>query len=205
MRVTRRWKSPLAEINDAVVSSESEQLILVDQNDQEIGFSSKHSCHDGAGVLHRAFSLFVFNPAGDLLLQQRSAGKRLWPLFWSNSCCSHPRAGESMELAINRRLQQELGIGCHLDFLYKFQYQAQYRDLGSENELCSVYLGRSNDQVLANPREIAQWRFISLQQLDLEVEQTAEHFTPWFKLEWQCIKQQWNDALAAVTAQDYGN
>ena len=108
MPVTRRWKSPLAEINDVVVSSESEALILVDENDREIGFSSKDSCHDGPGILHRAFSLFIFNTAGELLLQQRSAGKRLWPLYWSNSCCSHPRAGETMELAVNRRLQQEL-------------------------------------------------------------------------------------------------
>ena len=189
----------MAEINDAVVSYDSEQLILVDDNDQEVGFASKQRCHDGPGVLHRAFSLFVFNSAGELLLQQRSAGKRLWPLYWSNSCCSHPRRGETMALAVNRRLQQELGICCQLDFLYKFQYQARFGELGSENELCSVYLGHSDDPVQANPNEIAHWRFVAPAQLDLEMDQAPDQFTPWFKLEWQRIKQQWSERLTAIS------
>ena len=188
----------MAEVNEAVVSSESESLILVDENDVQIGIGSKDSCHDGLGLLHRAFSLFVFNDAGELLLQQRSAGKRLWPLYWSNSCCSHPREGETMQLAVDRRLQQELGIRCQLSFLYKFQYQARFDDLGSEHELCSVYLGHSNDPVLANSHEIAQWRFIAPDQLDREMEKLPRQFTPWFKLEWQRIKRDWSDRFATL-------
>ena len=142
------------------VSFDSELLILVDENDNEIGNKSKAECHDGQGILHRAFSLFIFNAEGKLLLQQRSADKRLWPKYWSNSCCSHPRQGESMDEAIQRRLHQELGMTSTLKFLYKFQYQAPFGDLGSEHELCWVYIGYSEDKVRANENEIAAWRFI---------------------------------------------
>ncbi len=124
-----------------VVSSEDERLILVDSNDRELGTSPKSDCHDGDGVLHRAFSLFVFNADGALLIHQRQADKRLWPLYWSNSCCSHPRAGEDMELAVSRRLEQELGLRANLRFMYKFEYAAAFGDVGSEHELCWVYAG----------------------------------------------------------------
>ena len=124
---------------DRVVSSESEELILVDASDNELGFLGKEECHDGDGILHRAFSLFVFNTHGELLLQKRSAEKRLWPLFWSNSCCSHPRKGESMQVATHRRLQEELSIEASLEFIFKFSYRAQFGDFGSENELQRLF------------------------------------------------------------------
>jgi isopentenyl-diphosphate delta-isomerase len=170
------------------VSSESEELILVDADDREIGYESKARCHDGDGLLHRAFSVFVFNAADELLLQQRSADKRLWPLFWSNSCCSHPRRGESMQDAASRRLQEELGLSCALEFVYKFQYQAPFGDLGSENELCSVFVGHSDQVPRTNANEIAACRYVSPAQLDRELRDEPEHFTPWFKLEWRKIR-----------------
>ena len=113
-----------------VVSSESEKLILVNDRDEPVGSMSKGEVHDGAGILHRAFSLFIFDAEGRLLLQRRSADKRLWPLFWSNSCCSHPRVGESMDVATSRRLSQELGISAQLEFVYKFMYQATFSSDG---------------------------------------------------------------------------
>jgi isopentenyl-diphosphate Delta-isomerase len=172
--------------NDAIVSFDSESLILVDDQDQEIGYKDKLSCHAGGGVLHRAFSLFIFNEAGELLLQQRSIHKQLWPLYWSNSCCSHPRRGESMNTAIVRRAQQELGISTELQFLYKFRYQAPYLDIGAEHELCSVFVGQvALSTVQVNENEIAAWRFISAHDLTRELQQNPEQFTPWFKLEWQ--------------------
>jgi isopentenyl-diphosphate delta-isomerase len=164
-----------------------ESLILVDDADHEIGQMSKSDCHAGRGVLHRAFSLFIFNARDELLLQQRSDHKRLWPNFWSNSCCSHPRLGESMTTAIHRRLMEELGLRCTLDFLFKFQYQAQYDKQGAEHELCSVFFGRSNSPVQANREEIADWRWISLPQLQQQLGEEADRFTPWFKLEWEQI------------------
>jgi isopentenyl-diphosphate delta-isomerase len=183
-------------IND-IVSFDSEQLILVNENDEETGTLSKSLCHDGEGVLHRAFSLFVFNDDGQLLLQRRSADKRLWPLFWSNSCCSHPRKGEEIEVAVGRRLQQELGMSAALRFVYKFSYQAKFGELGSEHELCSVFLGRSNQPVVANQTEIAEWRFISPTQLTEELNAKPGNFTPWFKMEWSRLNDEYSELLAA--------
>jgi len=135
-------------------TSDSDSLILVDEADREVGHLDKARCHDGQGVLHRAFSLLIFNEAGELLLQQRAAGKRLWPLYWSNSCCSHPRRAETMETAIHRRLYEELGLRCPLQFLFKFQYQAQFDATGAEQELCSVFVGRTSDPVRVDPDRV---------------------------------------------------
>ncbi len=183
----------------SVVSSENELLILVNPDDQQTGNLSKAECHDGDGVLHRAFSVFLFNSMGELLIQQRSAGKRLWPMFWTNTCCSHPRQGESMELATRRRLQQELGTTATLEFVYKFSYQARFSDLGSENELCSVYLGQVEGQANANVAEIAALRFVSATELQRELGADAERFTPWFKMEWRRLNEEFPDRLKIYT------
>lgn len=185
--------------NDAIVSFDSESLILVDDQDQEIGHKDKLGCHAGGGVLHRAFSLFIFNEAGELLLQQRSIHKQLWPLYWSNSCCSHPRRGETMNIAIARRAQQELGIATEFQFLYKFKYQAPYLDIGAEHELCWVFVGRAAPGAIqVNENEIAAWRFISARDLTQELQQYPERFTPWFKLEWQRLTADYRAELARL-------
>src|SRR3981081_3262068 len=178
-----------------VRAPESESLILVDEADREVGHLDKAQCHQGRGVLHRAFSLFIFNDAGELLLQQRAASKRLWPLYWSNSCCSHPRRAENMEAAIHRRLYEELGLRCPLHFLFKFQYQAQFDETGAENELCSVFIGRSTDSVKINSDEILAWRWVGPEALQREMAAGAGNFTPWFILEWPRI---WRDHRAQV-------
>lgn len=174
----------------AIVSSESEQLILVDSNDNPLGVASKGDCHDGQGTLHRAFSLFIFNDQGELLLQQRSPEKRLWGGYWSNSCCSHPRAHESMEQAVHRRLEQELGMAAQLRFVYKFEYQAQFGDLGAEHELCWVYLGRARSEVRANVTEVSDWRYVSVVDLEREMGDAPGTFTPWFKMEWSRLNEE---------------
>ena len=171
-----------------VVSSEDEELILVDADDRELGHLSKAACHDGTGVLHRAFSAFLFNAAGEMLLQQRAASKRLWPGYWSNSCCSHPRRDESMKTATERRLDEELNLAADLRFVYKFRYQTSYGDLGSEHELCHVFLGRIGAEVQPNAEEISAIRFVSADALDKALRETPERFTPWFKLEWDALK-----------------
>ena len=182
-----------------VVSSEAEELILVDEHDYEQGHLSKATCHDGAGILHRAFSAFLFNPAGELLLQQRADSKRLWPGYWSNSCCSHPRRGESMAAATGRRLAEELNIAAELRFVYKFRYQASYGELGSEHELCHVFLGRIDAEVRANAEEIAATRFVSAETLRAELSENPQRFTPWFKLEWDFLTGEHTDLLDAYT------
>jgi len=177
-------------------TSDSDSLILVDEADREVGHLDKARCHEGQGVLHRAFSLLIFNDAGELLLQQRSAGKRLWPLFWSNSCCSHPRHAETMDRAIHRRLYEELGLRCPLQFLFKFQYQAQFDAAGAERELCSVFVGRTSDPVRIDASEILAWRWISPEALQAELAGAgAERFTPWFVMEWERILRDHRDVL----------
>jgi isopentenyl-diphosphate delta-isomerase len=176
----------------------SDTLILVDEADHGVGHLSKVLCHQGRGVLHRAFSLLIFNGAGELLLQQRAASKRLWPLYWSNSCCSHPRRDETMQAATQRRLYEELGIRCPLQFLFKFQYQAQFDATGAENELCSVFIGRCTDPLRINTEEIHAWRWISPEALQAEVGgEGAGNFTPWFMIEWSRI---WRDHRPEVLA-----
>jgi len=178
-----------------VVSSELEPLILVDANDDEVGFLDKSACHDGRGVLHRAFSLFIFNPAGNLLIHQRASSKRLWPDFWSNSCCSHPRRGESMDEAVARRLQQELGLSTQLHYLYKFEYAARYHELGTEHELCSVYAGHTNAKPVINTTEIRDWHWISPAELRHQLDSESERFTPWFQMEFKRVEQDFPHAL----------
>lgn len=179
-----------------IVSSEDECLILVDENDNETGLLNKAECHDGDGALHRAFSVFLFNKDGELLLQQRASGKRLWPMFWSNSCCSHPRQGESIEVAAERRLQDELHADASLEYVYKFSYQAKYEELGSEHELCHVFLGMLDGTATRNETEIEALRFVSANQLDEEFRTKPEIFTPWFLMEWQRLSSEFADTLA---------
>jgi isopentenyl-diphosphate delta-isomerase len=189
----------LAELPDRarreIVSSDDELLVLVDPADREIGTLDKSACHDGAGVLHRAFSLFVFNPAGELLIQQRQADKRLWPSYWSNSCCSHPRAGEVIADAVGRRLAEELGVNADLTFLYKFEYTARFGDVGTEHELCWVYVGRSDQDPVVNTAEVLAWRWISRDLLTEELNSNPDSFTPWFTMEWQRLTNEFASQL----------
>lgn len=178
-----------------IVSSESEELILVDPDDRVVGYATKARSHDGQGTLHRAFSAFIFNARGELLVHQRAAGKRLWPGYWTNSCCSHPRRGENITQAAERRLEQELGLSCALTFIYKFKYQARYSGAGSEHELCHVLVGQTDSPVRANPTEVQDWRFAEPGALDREMAEHPERFTPWFKLEWQRLRGEFRALL----------
>jgi isopentenyl-diphosphate delta-isomerase len=177
-----------ADTEPRVVSSDREELILVDDNDRETGFLPKGACHEGDGVLHRAFSIFIFDDQGRLLLQRRAPGKRLWPGFWSNSCCSHPRRGESMDEATRRRLDEELGLTTELEHLFTFSYHARYLDVGSEREVCWVFAGRSEGPPRPNPLEISEVRWIAPDELEAEMAASPERLTPWFKLEWPRVK-----------------
>jgi isopentenyl-diphosphate delta-isomerase len=179
----------------AVVSSEDDLLVLVNAEDQELGTLAKSACHDGDGVLHRAFSLFVFNAAGETLLQRRHADKRLWPGYWSNGCCSHPRAGEVQEAAVRRRAAEELGLAVRPRFVFKFSYHAAFRDRGSERELCSVFVARTAADPVVNRTEIADWRWLGADALDAEIDRRPAAFTPWLKLEWIRLRRDFAERL----------
>ena len=178
-----------------IVSSESEPLTLVDSDDRVLGSLAKSACHAGDGVLHRAFSLFVFNTEGRTLLQRRHAAKRLWPGYWSNSCCSHPRHGEDLTAAVHRRAGDELGLSVQPEFLFKFEYRASFADAGSEFELCSVFLGRTDDAPCINTTEIAAWRWIQPDELDHEMHHSPQDFTPWLRVEWRRLRTEFADRI----------
>jgi len=166
-------------------------LILVNQQDKVIGHKDKLACHLGKGILHRAFSIWLFNDKKQTLIQQRATDKLLWPGFWSNSCCSHPVKGEKLELTLQRRLKEELGIipSVKLKLLYKFEYRAEYQNIGVEYELCYVYRGQYNGPIQPNSKEASAYRWLSLKDLKNEVEVHPEQFTPWMKMELERLNQ----------------
>lgn len=185
-----------------VVSDDTDTLILVDSQDREIGQLDKRSCHLGNGTLHRAFSIFIFNSRGELLIQQRAGDKFLWPNYWSNSCCSHPRAGEAIAEAAKRRCQQELGLETELTYVYKFEYLAHFNDLGSEHEMCSVYLGSFDGEPAINSTEVQAWRWIGQDELTHALnrpDSDSDGFTPWFKLEWQRLMTEFSGVIRNAT------
>ncbi|MEO8445514.1 MAG: isopentenyl-diphosphate Delta-isomerase [Gammaproteobacteria bacterium] len=170
-------------------------LVLVDEADREIGTLPKTEGHLGAGTLHRAFSVFLFDAEGSVLIQQRAPGKMLWPGYWSNSCCSHPRPGEAVEAAAQRRVREELHVGCQVEFLYKFRYQARFGDVGSEHELCHVYAGYPRGTLVVDPTEIADHRWITPDELTRAIAAEPDRYSPWMKLEWPRIS---TDFLAGI-------
>lgn len=183
-----------------VVSFADEPLILVDADDQPIGTMPKDEAHRGDGVLHRAFSVFLFSPSGDVLLQKRSSDKTLWGGFWANSCCSHPRAGEQIVEAARRRQVEELGVDAELSYLYRFEYHARFGDLGAEHELCSVFVGVTDDEVAVNKNEIEDTAWLAPACLDAELKREPERYSPWLKLEWPRIRDEHWATVEALIA-----
>lgn len=182
------------------VSFDNEDLILVDSDDRVTGYDSKLNAHSGSGQLHRAFSVFLFDGPDWVLLQQRSDKKPLWPLFWANSCCSHPRRGEDCDSAAHRRLGEELGAHATLHRLYQFQYQASYLDRGSEHELCTVYAGSyGRHQTLhTNSEEVQAWGWFSREEVNAWVRRSPDEFSPWFLLEWSHLQCHYQEQLARL-------
>lgn len=126
-------------------------VILVDEEDRDIGTAEKVSCHLPDGRLHRAFTALLFDGAGRLLITRRSASKMLWPGDWDGTVASHPRRAETYVSSAQRRLPEEIGMECALEYLFKFEYHAPYRDVGSENEICGTLAGVVGDGAAPRP------------------------------------------------------
>ncbi len=158
-----------------------ENLILVDSNDNQIGIEEKVKCHLPNGKLHRAFTILLFNKEGKLLLTQRSKSKMLWPGDWDGTVASHPRQSETYVSSAERRLPEELGLTCKLDYLFKFEYHVPYKDIGSENEVCGTLIGMVDDptKIKLVENEISSIRWITLEQLLDEIEKSPQIFCPW--------------------------
>lgn len=181
----------------APVSFASEELILVDSDDREIGHCNKLETHQGQGKLHRAFSAFLFDDRGRVLLHQRSDAKPLWPGYWTNSCCSHPRRGEALDAAVRRRLREELGVVAEVIPVYKFEYQASFHDRGSEHELCHIYLAHADGSsaISAHEDEVQDWAWLDVAEVDSWVAERRETLTPWFLMEWRELRDTYRDTV----------
>ncbi|MBN9292469.1 MAG: isopentenyl-diphosphate Delta-isomerase [Flavobacteriia bacterium] len=158
-----------------------EYVILVDEHDRETGLEEKLKAHE-LGLLHRAFSVLIFNSQGKLLLQQRAAHKYHSPLLWTNTCCSHPRKGESIPDAADRRLQEEMGMKAGLQKVFSFIYKADMENGLTEHEFDHVLIGFSDTDPQINPEEVHQFRWESLETIKKEIQQHPADFTTWFRL-----------------------
>lgn len=154
---------------------------LVDQNDQKLGLMEKQQAHV-AGLLHRAFSVFIFNSKGELMIQQRAANKYHSPTLWTNTCCSHPRDEETYEQAAHRRLQEEMGFDCQLEFKFSFIYKAHLENDLTEHELDHVFIGTFDDEPNLNPEEVMAYRWVELDDLKKDMEKNPQNYTAWFKI-----------------------
>ena len=158
----------------------SEKIILVDKNDVQIGTGEKLQVHKD-GFLHRAFSVFVFNSKCQLLLQKRHRGKYHSGGLWSNTCCSHPCEGEDTLMAAHRRLKEEMGFDCNLKEIYSFSYKIEFKNGLIENELDHVFVGRFDDQPMANAKEVEDYKWVSKGELLEDIKNNPNIYTYWFK------------------------
>lgn len=158
-----------------------ERLILVDACDNPIGHAPKMQVHR-RGLLHRAFSIFIFDDTGRLLLQQRALGKYHSQGLWTNTCCGHPRPGEPTDAAAKRRLAEEMGIDCEaLIEVHAFVYREQVSNQLIEHEYDHVYVGLSSGDPVVNPREALDWKWQTLAELERDVSAAPNSFTIWFR------------------------
>jgi isopentenyl-diphosphate Delta-isomerase len=170
----------------------NELLILVDENDNEIGMMDKLSVHQ-KGLLHRAFSVFIFNSNHELLLQQRANDKYHSAGLWSNTCCSHSNNSEPIADSVKRRLKEEMGLETETQFEFSFLYKADFENGLKEHELDHVYLGTSDEKPRPDITEVMNWKYISLEKLAENISIHPENYTEWLKIclpeVERCLKQ----------------
>ena len=173
----------------------SEQVVIVDREDNRLELMDKDKAHRGSGVLHRAVSVVLYNSEGEVLIQKRSSQKDLWPSTWSNTVCTHPRDREQYIHAAMRRLREELGIDVQmksLKVLYRFAYKAKYLSGDempgftngglAEHELDTVVVGKYEGDVTLNKKEVRDYKWIHWDDLKEDIERNPDDYTPWFKL-----------------------
>lgn len=168
---------------DADRSPGPHELVLVDERDRALGTCEKLAAHQGGGALHRAFSVFLFDAGGRMLLQQRAAGKYHFGGLWTNACCSHPRPGEAVADAARRRVREELGVDVDVTPAFAFVYRAHDPATGlTEHEYDHVFLGRFDGRANPDPAEVADVRWVDPRELLADLRARPERYTPWFKI-----------------------
>ena len=158
-----------------------EKVILVDEKDNPLGTMEKMEAHE-KGILHRAFSVFVFNNKGEMLLQQRAFSKYHSGGLWTNTCCSHPREGEPTIAAAHRRLQEEMGFDCEIKEVFDFIYKKDLDHNLTEHELDHVFIGEFNGKPLINPEEVNAYKYVLTEDVVSDVKQNPDNYTEWFKI-----------------------
>jgi len=164
------------------------QVILVNEQDEPTGAMEKIEAHE-KGLLHRAFSVFIFNEQGEMLLQQRAPGKYHSPNLWTNACCSHPAPGEEVSAAAHRRLQEEMGFVTELEKAFAFTYRAEFDNGLTEHEFDHVFVGRYNGPVNPDPLEVSRYRYLNLRELRKELQEQPGLFTEWFKIAYPRLEE----------------
>jgi len=162
-----------------------EFVILVDENDGQIGLMEKMEAHE-KGLLHRAFSVFLFNSKGEMLLQQRAISKYHSGGLWTNTCCSHPREGEETITAAHRRLEEEMGFDCKIEKAFDFIYKSALDNELTEHELDHVFIGEYEGNIIPNPEEVEGYKYISISELTKDVAENSDDYTEWFKI---CLEE----------------
>ena len=165
-----------------------DHVILVDQSDQEIGKIEKLQAHK-EGLLHRAFSVFIFNDEGELLLQQRAEDKYHGATLWTNTCCSHPQINEDLTTSALERLSYEMGFRCELKKIFSFIYKADVENELVEHEYDHVFIGLYNDDPKPNPLEVSAYKWANIETLRADVHAQPENYTIWFRNIWERVLQ----------------
>jgi isopentenyl-diphosphate delta-isomerase len=163
-------------------SNDMQKVILVDDNDRQVGLEDKLKAHQNGGKLHRAFSVFIFNSKGETMLQQRAMSKYHTPGKWTNACCSHPMPGESTIAAAHRRLKEEMGFDCDMEEKFSFVYKAEVGNGLTEHEYDHVIFGKYDGKPKLNKQEAMAYKWISLTKLKEELQRNPEDFTPWLRI-----------------------
>lgn len=163
------------------MTGHTEEVVLVDENDRALGKMDKLLAHQ-RGVLHRAFSVFVFNEAGEMLMQRRAAGKYHSAGLWSNTCCSHPRPQEELEASAHRRLKEEMGFDCPLEHAFSFVYKTELENGLIEHELDHVLIGEWSGTPRPNPAEADEFAFLPADSVARSVRTHPEQYTAWFRM-----------------------
>lgn len=171
-----------------------EYVLLVDEQDNQIGIMEKMQAHKEA-LLHRAISVFIFNDKNEMLLQQRAAEKYHSPLLWTNTCCSHPRPQEVLIDTAHRRLQEEMNMACNLTHQFSFIYKAVLEQGLTEHEYDHVFFGVSNEIPEPDPAEVADWKYMSITDIEKDILINPESYTIWFKLMLTKIKSIRNEHI----------
>ncbi len=179
-----------------VADNTFDQVVLVNELDQQVGIMDKLAAHS-SGALHRAFSVFIFNSAGRLLLQRRADGKYHSSGLWTNSCCSHPRPGELVESAAVRRVNEELGITCMVNHEFTFLYKAQVGNGLHEHELDHVFFGTYDGPVFPDREEVSDVRWMRMNDLADDLSTSGEQYTAWLQLCWPQVWERFMHRLCA--------